>query len=362
MEVKTYAIINPFKINIDPMERLLLLNFEKDPDALYIGFEPQVFEDNIHGKGHIVIGWRADGRVDVYYQRSLKLDPSTYDIAGKGLADMVETEFTAASYEVNDFGVQAYYEFNTIDNRPVLIRISEQNPRKRKPFGLLAPMGDAAENPSAMPLVLLNDFYFIRKNNTEAKISIDGKLHKLDELPVPMDGTRMFYARYSTEPLIATINPACDDELKPFEIEHQQRVASLEDQDIELEWLEDKPYIRRITQKNGVHPVTVSFKGAFPDIRFLKNNTVFSGEFEIKGHPSTGKIGGNYKVEKNDAIKIRIIPAKGWEPIPTKLSLRLMYSVAKIFKKWPTTYEWTAHIQESGNGVYHMRSRWDRKR
>jgi len=296
MEVKTYAIINPFKINIDPMERLLLLNFEKDPDALYIGFEPQVFEDNIHGKGHIVIGWRADGRVDVYYQRSLKLDPRT------------------------------------------------------------------AENPSAMPLVLLNDFYFIRKNNTEAKISIDGKLHKLDELPVPMDGTRMFYARYSTEPLIATINPACDDELKPFEIEHQQRVASLEDQDIELEWLEDKPYIRRITQKNGVHPVTVSFKGAFPDIRFLKNNTVFSGEFEIKGHPSTGKIGGNYKVEKNDAIKIRIIPAKGWEPIPTKLSLRLMYSVAKIFKKWPTTYEWTAHIQESGNGVYHMRSRWDRKR
>lgn len=29
-------IINPFHIDIDPMERLLLINFEKDSDALSI--------------------------------------------------------------------------------------------------------------------------------------------------------------------------------------------------------------------------------------------------------------------------------------------------------------------------------------
>ena len=101
----TSNVINPFQINIDPMERLLLINFEKDPDTVYVGFEPQVFDDNVHGKGHIVIGWRVDGRVDVYYEPSLKLDPGAYDIAGKGLANMVETDFSEASYEVNDFGV-----------------------------------------------------------------------------------------------------------------------------------------------------------------------------------------------------------------------------------------------------------------
>lgn len=34
-------ILNPFALSVDPMERLLLVNFEKDPDSTYIGFEPQ---------------------------------------------------------------------------------------------------------------------------------------------------------------------------------------------------------------------------------------------------------------------------------------------------------------------------------
>ncbi|MCR3955323.1 MAG: hypothetical protein NUK57_03435 [Gudongella sp.] len=362
MEENSICITNPFWINIDPMERLLLLNFEKDPDELYIGFEPQVFDDGIHGRGHIVIGWRMDGRVDVYYQPGLKLDPEGYDIVGKGLSEMVETEFTEAYYEVNDFGAQAHYEFNSIDNRLVIIKISERNPRRRKPFGLLAPMGDAAEKPSAMPLVLLNDFYFIRKNNTEAKISINGRSHKFDELPVPMDGARMFYARYSPQPLIATLNPAFDGELKPINIEHQQRLASTEELDIELDWVKDRPYIKSLTHNNKIHPLTLKFTEAFPDIRFLENGSVLSGEFEIKGHPTTGKIGGIYEVRKDDEIKVKMIPTKGWEPSPSKLSLRFMYSVAKIFKNWPRTYEWTAIIRGNGNGVHHMQSKWDRIR
>jgi hypothetical protein len=52
----TELFINPFCIDIDPMERLLLVNFEKDPDTIYIGFEPQVFDDPINGRGHLVIG------------------------------------------------------------------------------------------------------------------------------------------------------------------------------------------------------------------------------------------------------------------------------------------------------------------
>lgn len=68
-------ILNPFQIDIDPMERLLLVNFDKNPDTIYVGFEPQVFNDDKNGKGHIIIGWRQDGKVDVYHQPSLKIDP-----------------------------------------------------------------------------------------------------------------------------------------------------------------------------------------------------------------------------------------------------------------------------------------------
>ncbi|TVR44256.1 MAG: hypothetical protein EA394_00385 [Bacteroidia bacterium] len=76
----------PFNIDIDPIERLLLVNFENDTDTLYTGFEPQVFDDPFSGQGNLVIGWRNHGRVDVYHEAGLRLDPEKYDIAGKGLA------------------------------------------------------------------------------------------------------------------------------------------------------------------------------------------------------------------------------------------------------------------------------------
>jgi hypothetical protein len=73
---------------------------------------------------------------------------------------MVERELPDAAYEINDLGVQAHYQFQDIHDRTVVITIHEKNPRKREPFGLLAPMGAAAEAPSSLPLVLLHDFYF----------------------------------------------------------------------------------------------------------------------------------------------------------------------------------------------------------
>jgi hypothetical protein len=142
---KHEQVIQSFTIQIDPMERVLLVNFEKDRDEVYLGFEPQVFDDDKNGKGHLIIGWLVDGRVDVYHQHSLHLDRAKYDIAGKGLANMISGDMKPAEYEVDDFGVQAHYQFRDLQNRTVEIRINENNTKKRKPFGLLAPMGNAAE-------------------------------------------------------------------------------------------------------------------------------------------------------------------------------------------------------------------------
>ena len=38
-------MFSPFSLKISPIERLFLINFEKDPDEIYSGFEPQWFED-----------------------------------------------------------------------------------------------------------------------------------------------------------------------------------------------------------------------------------------------------------------------------------------------------------------------------
>lgn len=353
--------LNPFQIAVDPMERLLLINFEKDPDTTYVGFEPQVFADPVNGAGHLVIGWRRDGKVDVYHQPGLHLDAAKYDIAGKGLAHKVAREMPEAAYTVDAYGVQAHYAFEDIHGRAVTIRISERNPKPRKPFGLLAPMGAAAEAPSALPLVLLHDFYFVRQRHTVFEINIDGQRHQPDILPIPMDFTRMTFTRYSPRPLIATLNPAFEGELAPLEVTAGQAEVQAGETTLALEWIAGQPALKRLTRHNSLHPLELRFEPAFPDIQALADGARRAGRFEIVGHPSTGRVAGEYTVEKaSERITITMIPAQGWLPRPTKASLRFLYTVASVFRKWPATYEWTAHLQAQETGAYTMRSAWRR--
>jgi hypothetical protein len=356
-----FEILLPFVIQIDPMDRLLLVNFEKDPDSVYVGFEPQVFDDAVNGRGHLVIGWRVDGRVDVYHQPSLHLDRAKYDIAGKGLANMVEVDMPSAYYEINDRGVQASYAFRDMGGRDIVLKIAERSRKTRKPFGLLAPMGDAAEHPSAMPLVFLHDFYFVRKHHTDVEVSINGRKHQLDVLPLPMDCTKMYFTRYSPKPLIATFNPAFDGTLPSAKIEPGATQYSEGGYTYEFEWLEQQPHLKSCIRHTDHAPIRLSFQPAFPSVDNLPSDAEQSGIFTIAGHPSAGSIGGEYQVSKKDGkILISVAPTGGWKPRPTKLSLRFLYAVAKVFTRWPTTYVWTAELEPADGGAWTMRSNWKR--
>ncbi len=359
-DASTQRLHIPFSMDIDPMEKLLLINFEKDPDSLYIGFEPQVFDDDINGKGHSVIGWRVDGKVDVYHQSSLDLDKRKYDIAGKGLANMVETVMEKADFHVSKNGVKASYKFKDMENRDIRLNITERNDKKRKPFGLLAPMGSVAENPSALPLVLLHDFYFVRKRKTSISISIAGKSHRPDELPIPIDFTKMLFTRYSPDPLILTFNREADELLPYLELRTGTEEISTEDLCYSIEWVSGKPRIKSMEKSSGKHVIKLNFDPSFPDI---EEDSSFEGEFEIVGDPSTGKIRGEYKVEKKgNCLDLQMIPSYGWIPKPDRPSLKMLYAVAKIFKRWPSTYRWTAKITRNKSGELYMRSTWKRSK
>ncbi len=352
-------VYNPFRIDIDPMERLLLVNFEKDPDTLYVGFEPQVFDDEINGKGHLVIGWRVDGRVDVYHQPGLKLNPEKYDIAGKGLAHLVEREMPEARFEITNTGVQAFYEFYDIHNRLVRFSISERNPRKRNPFGLIAPMGHAAENPSALPLVILHDFYFVRSKHTEISIAIGDRLHRHDILPIRMDGSKMTFLRYSPDLYVASVNPAFNGKLEKVAVNQGWNVIE-KDSLIEIITVDGLPAICGLRKQHRNHELNMRFEPAFPDIGSMKAHTTAKGRFMIAGHRETGTIEGVYTVEKGETeTRITMIPSKGWKPRPDRFSLRFLYRVAKVFRHWPKTYIWEATIVED-EGNYYMQSGWKR--
>jgi hypothetical protein len=358
---KSGRVIFPFSIEIDPMERLLLVNFEKDPDSIYVGFEPQVFSDELHGVGHLVIGWRTDKKIDVYHQKSLDPDTSKYNIAGAGLNKMIAVDMEKAYFHVNDFGVQAHYKFTDMSGREVEIVISENNPQERKPFGLLAPMGDAATNPSSLPLVILHDFYFVRKNHTEIKVEINNISHKPDELPIRMDRQKMTFARYSPKPLIATMNQAHDGEMETFELAPGQRTFENGDQIYEIEWDNQSPSIRSFSVRNNIHLLTTSFRPSFPCLNTFPANTRYKGRFVISGHESVGTVSGEYSIQSDgELVSIRLVPSKGWKPKATKFSTRFLFTVARVFRKWPTTYQWNAELHEDPEGVWHMQSKWIR--
>lgn len=375
-----FALLNPFLFTIDPMERLLLVNIEDDPDSVYIGFEPQVFDDAVNGRGMLVIAWRVDGRVDVYHQPGLRLDPDKYDIAGKGLAYMAEREMEGSFFHVEEMGVQALVEFEDLLGRDVHVSIREENPGKRKPFGLLAPMGDAAENPSAMPLVLLHDFYFVRQRHTEMSVRIGGREHQPDKLPMPMDRTRMYFARYSPDPFIVTLNPAFDGMLEPLAVKPGREVIDLQpgtdglpagtndlptgaEASLGLSWDGPVPEIAFLRQSGGQHEIALSFDPPFPNLLALPDGAGVSGKFVVKGHPTTGKITGEYRVMKTgQRLHLEMIPSGGWMPNERKLSVRIIYRMAGIFRQWPKTYRWTAEVETGDDGRSRMQSRWERIR
>ncbi len=355
------TLLFPFSLEVDPMEKLLLINFEKDPDSLYIGFEPQVFNDTVNGVGHLVIGWRKDKKIDVYHQRSLHLDPSKYSIAGAGLNEMIAVDMENAFFEVDERGVHIHYAFTDRLGRRVELKVNEHNPRKRKPFGLLAPMGDATTHPPSLPLVLLHDFYFVRKNHTDLQITIDQRPHQLDELPLRMDGERMTFVRYSPRPLIASFNPAFDGQLEELELTIGQAQLERGNTLYELEWDGSTPSVRSVRVQNAIHELSLHFSPSFPCMRSLSVSSVQKGSFRISGHASIGYISGDYTLRSNDgAVHIQLTPSKGWKPAITKFSTRFLFTVAKVFKKWPTTYQWEAHLQPTADGTWHQQSAWQR--
>jgi hypothetical protein len=210
VDAPSLPVVSPFHLQTDPMEGLILINFDRDADRVYKGFEPQWFDDDVHGRGLLVIGWRVDGRVDVFHDPALRLDRETYGIAGKGLHQMEERSFAGAVFGAGPAGAQLDVGFEDLEGRLVRLVIRESDTRPRRPFAFLAPMGTDAAEPPSLPLVFVHDFYFVRRAGTEIRIEIDGRSHRGDPIPLILDGARVHFLRYSADPFIATWNPNPD--------------------------------------------------------------------------------------------------------------------------------------------------------
>ncbi len=359
-EDMSLVALSPFELQIDPMKQLLLLNFDDDPDDIYLGFEPQLFDDAVHGQGLLVIGWRVDGYVDVYHQPGLALDSATYSIAGKGLGDMLERPMTDAHFEITASGVDCFITFEDKLGRPVELRVVEHGSKARKPFSLLAPMGDAATNPKALPLVFLHGFYFVRKANSEVSLKVAGETRKPGSLPVPIDGSRVYFLRYAHQPVIATWNPAHDGPLAPLELLSSDK-AQRNGVQYDLVSNQGQLEIAQMLLPYQEHEVSVQFTPAFPNLLSLRDGLEMEGNFSISAGNLAGRVSGEYSLKRqNEEVSVHIRPSGGWQPNENKWSVRFMYQMVPTFTNWPKTYEWTAVLNIGNPAQVTMRSSWQR--
>lgn len=229
----------------------------------------------------------------------------------------------------------------------------------------------SAPIPPAMPLILLHEFYFVRQKDSDVNIRIDGREHATDKLPMPIDRSRMTFIRYCTDPLIAMLNPAMDGAMKILKLNGQ---ASVQEESSEgesmvisgdteylVQYVDGVPVLRGLQRRSGRHLLKLAFHPPFPNLVHMERDVTAKGSFAIAGDASTGSVSGHYTVATSSGnTEIVLVPSGGWNPAPDRFSLRFLYRVAGVFRKWPETYRWSAEITRAETEQWHMQSDWER--
>lgn len=344
----------PFTLTRDPMERLLLINITTDPDEVYLGFEPQVFDDPTNGRGLIVIAYLKDGRVDVYRQPGVSLDGKDYNIVGRGLNRMAERPMAGARFDITPTGIDLDVAFDDLLGRPIVLRIRETGGKPTRPFAILAPMGNTVERPPALPLFFLYDFYFVRRAKTDLLISVDGRAHKPDSIPMLLDGARVHFLRYAAAPFLVNWNAALDGDLPAIE-------TGAGDGPVTYEWSAagEHPALAAMSIAHEQHALGFRFDPPFPDVTLLPDGAVRGGSLVIDAGIG-GTVTGVYRIERSgDQVDITLHPYDGWRPGPVQWGARLIFTLVPLFRKWPQTYLWRGRVDLSGERP-RLVSAWER--
>ncbi|OPY34240.1 MAG: hypothetical protein A4E32_00512 [Methanomassiliicoccales archaeon PtaU1.Bin124] len=341
----------PIRIGIDPMVRLMVADFKDDPE--FTGLEPQLFDDQVNGKGIRLLRYRKDGMVDVYWQPGVMVERSTISI-GAGIADFMETAMEPARFVTTDRGIDVDIVFKDAQGRTNQIKIKEDSEGIR-PFPFLAPVGLNVERPLRLFMVEMLEFDFVRRKNTLVKVMIGDRPLKPAYFPIPRSLHRVFLMRYGSSLAISTFNPPMDravmfDAATPGSVMSEGMTMKVDDQGRTV----------KIQVIDGNVEVVFDFEPGFPNLTELDDGTTKSGNWTyiICGHEvASGKYSLSRKEKK---IQVEFDVTGGWKPTGLPFIFKFFTTFATFFKKWPTTYRWRGVVDL--NNDLKMSGTWERKK
>ncbi|HNT93855.1 MAG TPA: hypothetical protein PKJ71_09185 [Bacteroidales bacterium] len=347
----------PFSLSIDAMEHLILINFEKDPDKYYNTFELQQARDNSGSKRLLVIAYRIDGGADVYHQPG-------YPLASQESL-LNDVSFTVcplegAKFDVDDERLDVFFAFTDRYGRGIRVKASEDRRPRKKPFFLLAPIGILAKQPKSFPVYSLFGMSFAKRKHTEIEVLIDGAKHKPDTFPLPVDGARNYFSRYSADTFNVDWNRNFEGQLLPL-LPGEDNSVRHGDATYELVNNGGHYEIRRMTATNRKHRINIEFSPPVPDLVCLRDGLELDGDFVITTDNAAGSVRGVYHLRSlENEVEMSIHPDKGWIPNEKRLIIKLLFMMVRVFKDWPKSYAWNAMINLGSANHPVMKSSWER--
>jgi hypothetical protein len=352
------CFFSPFNLSIDNMEHLILVNFEKDPDEFYTIFELQQARDTKNQKSHLVIAYRIDGSVDVYFQAVFPFGSQASILNG---VNFYERPMENARFEINADRLEVFFAFEDKIGRQIKVKVSESNRRKKKPFFLLAPVGVVSGQPASFPVYSLYEMSFTKRKFTDIEIEIDKVKHKPDTFPLPIDCSKNYFTRYSADTFNVDWNKNVQGLLFPVVPGDNNKIEA-GGTTYELANNQGHYEIRCMSIRNKKHQLNVCFSPPVPDILCLKTEVNMDGNFTIKTDKSTGTIRGGYFLKRiGDEVNIQLQPNGGWQPNEKRWILKFLFFVIKVFREWPKSYVWNAKITLDRINNPVIQSGWKRK-
>jgi hypothetical protein len=332
------------------MEKLVVADVKGDPE--FVGFEPQVFDDAVNGKGMRILRYRRSGAVDVYWQPGVRVDRSTF-VVGAGIGDFAEAAIEPARLEITGRGVDVHVAFTDAQGRRMELRILEDAPGKRG-FPLLAPVGADIRKPLQLFLVYMPDIDLARRAGTLVEGRIGDRPLRPASLPLLLGGHRVLFIRYVARPMIATLNPPMSRPL----VARLQAPGSVTVDGV-LIVADGDGRVTSVSPAEAPGAVEMEFHPGFPHLPGLARGGSAAGRWSIRitGVPITG---GSYSASREgDRVAVELDVTEHWKPSGLPLSMTLFTRVASVFRTWPATYRWRGTVGLGAAPA--MSGTWERK-
>jgi hypothetical protein len=339
-------LLCPFTLQLWTIDRML--NFEIADDPHYEGLELQVFDDPLHGRGMaVLVRRREDGRLDIYRQPGLTLDPAIAQVGGL-LGEWLEAPIDPARFEVSPDGVDVDVRFTDVAGRVLQVRIDDRDERPRHRGTLLAPVGAVVEDPVSLPLFVMGSCDLVRRSGPVFDIRIGGRLVRTGRLPGGWLHRRRL-VKYTADPAVVICNEAQDgpvamvDPRAPGEVELDPRSGG----------------IAALRARNAGHRARLELAPALPDLARLRPRMTVEGTWRLGVDDDPAVVGGFWTVERHrDRAELGLAVDQGWQPAGLPPLMRAVTRLAPVFRSWPTTYHWSGTVTLGERPT--LTSRWER--